>query len=84
MSVVVIEADELAALIRREVRAALDERQAPDEAAPWLDTSAAAALLGVEPRTLQRRAAAGEIPAARVGRVWRFRRADLERLLTGP
>ncbi len=84
MSVVVIDTDELARLIRREVRAALDERHAPAEPSAWLDTASAAALLGINPRTLTKRAAAGEVPASRIGKLWRFRREDVEALLVGP
>jgi excisionase family DNA binding protein len=38
--------------------------------------------LKVTPRTLYRLIHAGELPAVRVGRQWRFRRADLESWLT--
>jgi excisionase family DNA binding protein len=38
--------------------------------------------LKVTPRTLYRLIHAGDLPAVRVGRQWRFRRADLENWLT--
>jgi excisionase family DNA binding protein len=38
--------------------------------------------LKVTPRTVYRLIRAGELPAVRVGRQWRFRRADLESWLT--
>jgi excisionase family DNA binding protein len=42
-----------------------------------LDLANAAALLHIHPETLRRRARAGEIPGARVGRAWVFVEADL-------
>lgn len=41
----------------------------------------AAAYLRVHPRTLRTRASEGEVPAAKIGRVWRFHRDQLERWL---
>jgi len=38
----------------------------------------AAAYLQITTNTLYRRAGDGVIPAARIGTLWRFRRADLE------
>ena len=38
----------------------------------------AAAYLRLCPDTVKRRAQAGELPAAKVGRAWRFRRAELD------
>lgn len=82
-ALVVLEVDELRALVVEAVREALADRPAASIAAEWLDTEAGAALLGIHPRTLTKRAAAGEIPASRLGKLWRFRRSDLERLLVG-
>ncbi len=82
-AVVVVHPDELRALVRDAVREAIADRPAATSAAEWLDTASAAALLGVNPRTITKRAAAGEIPASRIGKLWRFRRSDLERLLVG-
>jgi excisionase family DNA binding protein len=46
--------------------------------AELLAPAAAAALLGVHPKTLTRAAAAGRVSGAvRVGRAWRFRPAEL-------
>lgn len=42
-----------------------------------LDLIDAAAFLGVHPDTLRERAAAGEIPGAKIGKEWRFLEADL-------
>lgn len=39
----------------------------------------AAAYLRVHPRTLRTKASEGEVPAAKVGRAWRFHREQLER-----
>lgn len=41
----------------------------------------AAAYLRVHPRTLRTKASEGEVPGAKVGRVWRFHRRQLERWL---
>jgi excisionase family DNA binding protein len=48
-----------------------------------LDVAGAAATLGLKsPRTLYKWAYAGRIPSIRIGRLLRFRRSDLERLIT--
>ena len=46
-----------------------------------LDAQAAAALLHVNVKQVQKMAREGRIPAARVGRKWLFQRANLERAL---
>ncbi|MGC9317047.1 MAG: helix-turn-helix domain-containing protein [Armatimonadota bacterium] len=46
-----------------------------------LTLSEAAAYLRVHPRTLRMKASEGEVPGAKVGRVWRFHRQQLERWL---
>ena len=47
-----------------------------------LDVTEAAVLLGLKsPRTLYKWAYAGRIPSVRIGRLLRFRRSDLERLI---
>ena len=48
-----------------------------------LDAYEAAALLRVAVDTLRERAAAGQVPGQKVGRVWRFRRAVLLEWLGG-
>jgi excisionase family DNA binding protein len=35
-------------------------------------------LLGIHPKTVLRMARAGNLPAIRIGRYWRFRRSDLD------
>lgn len=49
----------------------------PDRDVLTLDE--AAAYLRVHPRTLRTKASKGEVPAAKIGRVWRFHRNQLER-----
>ena len=44
----------------------------------FLDSRAAAALLQIHPKTLQRLARKGEIRAMRIGKLWRFRTSDLD------
>ncbi len=47
-----------------------------------LDVAQAAAVLGLKsPRTLYKWAYAGRIPSVKIGRLLRFRRSDLERLI---
>lgn len=45
---------------------------------PLLDSHAAAALLGVHPRTLQRMVLRGEISGLHVGKLWRFRPSSID------
>lgn len=40
---------------------------------PLLDSTEAAQLLRIHPKTLQRMARKGEIPAVQIGKLWRFR-----------
>jgi excisionase family DNA binding protein len=44
---------------------------------PLLDDKQAGEMLGVHPKTLQRLARRGEIPAVRIGRYWRYRASVL-------
>ncbi len=47
-----------------------------------LDVAEASATLGLKsPRTLYKWAYAGRVPSVRIGRLLRFRRSDLERLI---
>jgi len=48
---------------------------------PVLNSLEAAALLQIHPKTLQRMARKGEIPAFRVGDLWRFRASALDQWL---
>lgn len=62
-----------------------DGKKEPTPAAnafePLLDTEEAAKLLRIHPKTLRRNARRGEIPATRVGRLWRFRASVLNEWL---
>jgi excisionase family DNA binding protein len=51
-------------------------------AADVMDTREAAAYLRLSVETIKRKARAGAIPSAKVGRGWRFRRADLDAWLS--
>lgn len=46
--------------------------------ADTMGTHEAAAYLRLHPRTLERKARAGLVPAARTGRKWLFRRSELD------
>ena len=52
--------------------------QRPALVEPLLDSVQASAILLIHPKTLQRMAREGQLPAVRVGKLWRFRRADIE------
>ncbi len=52
-----------------------------DVGAIWTSDEAAQ-YLRIHPRTLTRLAQRGEIPSIQIGRLWRFRRADLDDWLT--
>jgi len=70
-----MEAGELVQLFEDAFRRVLSE-QRPAES-EWINTEAAAALIGEHPKTTARRARTGEIPAKRLGNQWRFRRSDV-------
>jgi len=48
---------------------------------PLLNSVQGALLLGIHPKTLQRMARAGQVPALRIGDLWRFRASDLDEWL---
>jgi excisionase family DNA binding protein len=48
---------------------------------PLLDACEAANLLRIHPKTIQRLARLGYVPAFRVGKFWRYRASDLEKWL---
>jgi len=54
----------------------------PESFEPLLNSSEAATLLKIHPKTLQKMARAGTIPALRIGDLWRFRASDLDRWLS--
>lgn len=45
---------------------------------PLIDADAAAAILGVHPKTVKRLAGGGQIPGMRIGKLWRFRESVLD------
>ncbi|MBZ5624685.1 MAG: helix-turn-helix domain-containing protein [Acidobacteriia bacterium] len=45
---------------------------------PLLDSTEAATLLGIHPKTLQKMARAGSLPGIRLGDLWRFRASELD------
>ena len=45
------------------------------------DVEAAAFLGGLHPKTVQRMARRGQLPAYRIGRYWRFRASELDEWL---
>ena len=45
---------------------------------PLLDTDEAAAIMRIQPKTLQKLARRGVIRAIQIGKVWRFRASTLE------
>ena len=52
-----------------------------DELQAFLTTEDVLGYLKVTPRTIYRLIRIGELPAVRIGRQWRFRRADLDEWL---
>jgi excisionase family DNA binding protein len=52
-----------------------------DNREPLLDSTEAAALLKINPFTLQRMARTGEVPGIKVGKLWRYRKSDLDEWL---
>jgi excisionase family DNA binding protein len=55
--------------------------EAPSNFEPVLNTQEAAALLQIHPKTLQRMARQGRVPAFRIGDLWRFRASELDEWL---
>jgi excisionase family DNA binding protein len=49
-----------------------------DHFEPTLTSEEAAHLLKIHPKTLQRMARKGQIPARRIGDLWRFRASELD------
>lgn len=57
---------------------------ADPDTVPVLTAEEAAALLRVSPKTLLGLAREGRLPGTKVGRAWRFLRADLLTYIHGP
>lgn len=49
---------------------------------PPLDSQQAAKLISIHPKTLQKMARAGRVPAFRIGDLWRFRASALDQWLS--
>ena len=63
---------------------ALEEREKQSPGLAFervLNTEEAAALLQIHPKTLQRMARQGAVPAFRIGDLWRFRASSLDQWL---
>lgn len=58
-----------------------DVRAEPERFEPLLDSDAAAKLLQIHPKTLQKLARAGRVPAHSVCGLWRFRASELDEWL---
>lgn len=76
-AVIVVTPDELRELVRDAVRAELDAREAQESGGEYLDAAATAKLLKVNRRTVTKLVSNGTLPAARLGRLYRFRRSDV-------
>ena len=50
---------------------------------PLMTSEEAATLLQIHPKTLQRMARQGKVPAKRIGDLWRFRASELDQWLQG-
>lgn len=48
---------------------------------PVVDSGEAAKFLNINPKTLQKMARTGEVPAYRIGKLWKFRISDLDEWL---
>jgi len=76
---VTLSVEELSALIRREVKAALRDFTPEAKAArPILDSEEAAEYLRMPVGVLRKRTAKGEIPHFKIGAVLRYRVTELE------
>ena len=76
-AIIVVSPEELRDLVRTAVREALSAGRPAAEPSEWLDAAGAAALLGVHRRTVTNLVKRGRLPASRVGRLLRIRRADV-------
>ena len=54
-----------------------DDLMTPENFEPLLSDSQVGQMLGLHPKTVQRLARKGELPAVRIGRYWRFRASQL-------
>ena len=64
-----------------ESKGTLEDGKNKGQLLSFLTTEEVLGYLKVTPRTIYRLIRTGELPAVRVGRQWRFRRADLDNWL---
>lgn len=76
VALVVISVEDLVTVVEAAVRRAIEANHAI-EPADWLTAEGAAKLLDVHPRTVGKLANTGELPSARIGKLFRFRRCDV-------
>ena len=60
------------------IKTTVTDRDSRSELLSFLTTEEVLAYLKVTPRTIYRLIRSGELPAVRIGRQYRFRRADLD------
>ena len=82
VQVVMVSLTELRALLSDEIRAALDDVK-PRTGEEYLDSTCAAKVLGLHPKHVARLAKNGKLPGFRLGRAWRFSRADIDAFVKG-
>jgi excisionase family DNA binding protein len=76
--VVTLDTEQLAAIIRQEVRTALAEQAVQKSGMdPVLTTEEAAEFLKMPVNVLRKRARAGELPSFKIGALFRFRASEL-------
>ncbi len=75
-TLVLVELDELRRVIEEAISNALDHRGASTES-DFLDSAGAAEVLNLHPDTVSRMARTGALPSRRIGREYRFQRAEL-------
>ncbi len=80
---VVLSPEELRAIVREEIRAALDVQPPRDEPGEWIDAREAAKILNVCAKSVTNMAARGTLRSSRIGRMLRFKRSDVIAMLEG-
>ncbi|MFW5875721.1 MAG: helix-turn-helix domain-containing protein [Myxococcota bacterium] len=79
----VLSPEQLEELIERAVERALARHRPADSGGEWVDAAGAAQILQIHRQSINRLARRGDLPSARVGNRYRFRRRDVEALLEG-
>jgi excisionase family DNA binding protein len=57
---------------------AADIQNRVDKVEPWMTVNDVAAYLQISSENVRKMARKGELPAKKLGRVWRFRRRDID------